>query len=31
MKIGKHWRMRREDLADFLLEAEESTRSLMPR
>ncbi len=24
MKIGKHWRFRREDLADFLKEAEES-------
>ncbi len=24
MKIGKHWRMRREDLVDFLKEAEES-------
>jgi excisionase family DNA binding protein len=24
LKIGKHWRMRREELVDFLKEAEES-------
>jgi excisionase family DNA binding protein len=24
LKIGKHWRMRREDLVDFLKEAEDS-------
>jgi excisionase family DNA binding protein len=31
LKIGKHWRARRKDLADFLQEAKESEGARRPR